>query len=199
MQVSKPIRGNEPPVSPGLHVYIGTTGTGKTHKAIRDAITLAGSLRQGVLVIDSGGAENLREIPEAMNPNVFGGRTIQSVFASGSIIRMVPKGEADFGEAIRRVDRYGNCVLFIDECAHWAYHADFLRLCRVWRHRKISLFLTTQKVGRDLEQTVLACDPTLYVFRCTASRTKEYFERWYGLKPDALKALKVGEHYTLRD
>src|SRR5262249_16135625 len=116
----------------------------------------------------------------------------------GHIGRIVPQGELDFEAPLRAVDRYGNCCLFIDEVSFWANNPAFLRLARVWRHRSISLFLTSQKVGRDVEQTIQSCDPTLYVFRCTGPTTLEYFERMHDLPRDKLRSLKVGEHYTLR-
>lgn len=184
----------------GLHVYIGTTGTGKTHKAIRDAAALAASRSiegvpphsSGLLVVDSRGANNLRDIPEHDAK-----RAIRIVYGQRGIARVVPKDRADFDSLIIEADKRGGAVILIDEISAWATSVPFINLCRVWRHRRTSLFLTTQKVGRDIEQGVLACDPVLYVFRCTSPATLEWLERWHRLPPERFKALGVGEFYTL--
>lgn len=180
-------------ISDGLHVYIGTTGTGKTHKAIRDAIELAGVKRQGVLVIDSRGADNLTEIKEYR----YGRELLEDCWNYGKICRVVPRNDEDFEQIISQVDKTGNIIILIDECAPWASNRTFQNLCRVWRHRKISMFLTTQKVGRDIEQTVLACDPRLYIFRLTNPRSIEWVERWHRLTEQQVRALKVGEHFEV--
>jgi len=180
-------------VDPGLNVYIGTTGTGKTHKAIRDAIELAGQKRLGVLVIDSRGAENLREIPE-FRPGL---ELYETVYHKGGIARVVPKDEIEFDAIMGVVDRTGRVILMIDEVAAWATSKTLQNLCRVWRHKQVSIFLTTQKIGRDIEQTILACDPQLYLFRVTNPRTLEWCERWHRVTEQRLRALKVGEYYKV--
>jgi DNA helicase HerA-like ATPase len=177
----------------GLHVYIGTTGSGKTHKAIRDAIELAGTKRLGVLVIDSRGANNLREIQE-LRP---GKELWEQVWNYGSIRRVVPRDETEFDEIIRRVDQTGQLILVIDECAPWANNKTFHNLCRVWRHRNVTLFITTQKIGRDIEQTILACDPTMYVFRLTNPRSLEWVERWHRIPENELRQLEVGQYFMV--
>lgn len=183
-------------ISPGLHVYIGTTGSGKTYKAIRDAIAHAGETARGVLVIDSRGEGNadggcLKPIPE-MRPT---GDLWQAVYAYGQVARVVPRDEAEFDNIIQVVDRTGQLVVLIDEVSPWATNKTLQALCRVWRHRKVSLFITTQKIGRDLEQSILACDPKLYLFRLTAPRSLEWVERWHRIPPEAVKALPVGSYY----
>lgn len=172
----------------GLHVYIGTTGTGKTHKAIRDAITLARQRGVGVLVIDSRGAENLKDIPEYRVD-----MDLAHAVWQGKVCRVVPADKEEFNRLMMAVDKVGQCVVLIDECATWATDKTFLALCRVWRHRKVSLFLTTQKVGFDLQQSVLACDPVLWIFRTTAPTTIDWLERWHGIDPNVLRNMGVGE------
>jgi hypothetical protein len=88
-------------------------------------------------------------------------------------------------------------ILVIDECAPWANNKTFHNLCRVWRHRNVTLFITTQKIGRDIEQTILACDPTMYVFRLTNPRSLEWVERWHRIPENELRQLEVGQYFMV--
>lgn len=181
-------------IEDGIHVYIGTTGTGKTHLAIRHAIELARSKSLGVLVIDSRGAQNLKEIPLYRE-----GKDLYSdLFNYGKIVRVVPENADEFDRIMKTLDRVGNAVVLIDEVSEWATNLTFNKLCRVWRHRTISFFITTQKIGRDVEQTVLACDPNIYIFRLTNPRSLEWVERWHRLSEAQIKALQVGQYYRAR-
>lgn len=185
----------------GLHVYIGTTGTGKTHKAIRDALALSQELKRGLLVIDSRGAENLKEIPSF---GVFPGSLQKNlplfdhVYSQGKVARVVPNNQEEFDLLMKAADRIGNFVIMIDEISSWAANTTFQDLCRVWRHRKISFFLTTQKVGRDVQQTVLACDPTIWAFRVTNPTSLEWFEKYAHVAPETLKGLQVGQFLEIQ-
>lgn len=186
-------------VREGLSVYIGTTGTGKTHKALRDALSLAAVKRQGLLIIDSRGAENLATLElSKINSNWR-----ERLYHEGRIIRIVPETESDFEVAIKTVEKNGNCILFIDEVSTWASNPNLQNLCRVWRHRKVSIFLTTQKIGMDIQQGILACDPVLFVFRTTAPTSLEWLEKWHRIPADTLRNLRMpagdkgGEYFEL--
>lgn len=180
------------PVDPGVHVYIGTTGTGKTHLAIQHSFPLARSLGQGMLIIDCRAAGNFKEMPvdTVREASV-------KVFERKGIARVIPRDEEQFEALLLAADRYGKACILIDECATFASSRSLSLLVRVWRHRELSLFLTTQKVGRDVEQSVLACDPTIYLFRVTNPRSLEWACRWYDLDETRLRSLDLGEHYRL--
>ena len=195
------------PVRPGVHAYIGTTGTGKTYLAIQEAFPLARSLGVGVLVIDTRGAENWRDMPVVENRGA-----IATVFRARAIAHVIPKSMEDFEELIRAADQYGNAVLIIDECATFATSPALALLVRVWRHRRVSIFLTTQKVGRDVEQSVLACDPVIRLFRVTNSATLEWAFKYHARRIvpgsdwsrsdrrkvfERLESLQRGQHYVL--
>lgn len=172
----------------GLHIYIGTTGTGKTHKAIRDCLKTAVQNNQGLLVIDTGGANNLASIPEYTAEQAI------DLVSRGRIARVVPRDDIVFDTLIQAVDTTGNLVLFIDEVSSWASNRNLQRIIRVWRHRCLSVYLTSQMVGRDLEQAVQACNPHFYVFRTTAPRTLEFWQKWLNIPIDKIRALGVGEY-----
>lgn len=183
-------------VSPGLHVYIGTTGTGKTHLACQHAIALGSAQRRGVLIIDSRGANNLK----GLLPIYQVDKKLEEALSQGKVCRAVPYGREEdliFDRAMDIIDRRGRLVLFIDEVSKWSHNRMLLSLCSVWRHRDISIFLTTQKVGVDIQQGVLSCDPSLYLFRLTSPTALEWVERWHKLTPDRFKMLQVGQHYRL--
>ena len=188
----------EPAIQPeGVHCYIGAPGVGKTHTAIRHALTLARSKGQGVLVVDTRAAENLAVIPEHHSiPQV-----IQTVWGYRGIARIIPrrnKTKSDaFEQLMGAVDHYGACCVVIDEVATWARNITLIELCRVWRHRKVSLFLTTQKVGGDMEQGVLACDPWIHLFRCSNPMSIEWAEEWGGIDPAELSALEPGQYFLI--
>jgi hypothetical protein len=176
----------------GIHVYIGAPGSGKTHKAIRDAYSLAKREGLGVLVIDSRGAKNLVEIPETKPPELY-----RKLWA-GEMVRRIPYDQEEFDSIIAEVDARGHCAVLIDEVSEWATNRSMKRLLRVWRHRKVSVFLTSQMIGRDIEQAVQACNPVLYLFRCTAPTTLEWVEKWHRLPQESLRALPVGAFYPVQ-
>lgn len=186
---------NSETVRPGLHVYIGTTGTGKTHLAASHAIALAKAEKKPLVIVDSRGAENLAQIQPVVTV-----QELRSRLTHSQVSRFLPSGnhaEEEFQEVIELIDSCGNCIVLIDEVAQWGYNRSLISLCRVWRHKKVSLFMTTQKIGRDLEQGVLACDPVFYLFRITAPATMEWVEKHHRITPDKLKALQVGQHYVV--
>ena len=137
-------------------------------------------------------AQNLEAIQEWPEDEA-----IQRVY-QGEVARIIPEDQLEFDSLIRAVDRRGNVVLFIDEVSSWATNREMQRLIRVWRHRKVSILLTTQLVGRDLEQAVQACNPVIYAFRTTAPRTLEWFEKWHRIPHETLRGLNVGEYIRVQ-
>lgn len=191
MDYGTPVAGS--PVDPGVHVYVGTTRTGKTHLAIQHAFPLARALGVGLLIIDCRGASNFTSLPVVTNAEAQ-----KVVFDRRGVAHVIPRSKEDFEELMAALDRRGNAVVIVDECATYATSPGLALLIRVWRHRRLSFFFTTQKVGGDIEQSVLACDPVLYLFRVTNPRSLKYAWDEHRIDRERLKALGLGEHFRLQ-
>lgn len=165
----------------GVTLYVGTTGTGKTHAALADLRETR--LRQ--VVADLGGSSLLAELPMrgAGQPGLLGGR-------------YQPETSGDLDALLDRCYRAGNVALLVDDAAALR-SKELPRLCRLWRPRNLRILITTQHISGDVEQAIMACDPLIFAFRTTSPRSLEWLEKWHGVQPEEVAALGMGEALEL--
>lgn len=177
----------------GIHVYLGTTGVGKTFKALAEALETSRVTGLSLIVVDSGGAMNFEQLPHSKSLV----DVVRSAWGTpGSLTVWTPpddEGKA-FDGLMKACQDAGHVILLVDEISFWAHSTRFRTLCRVWRHSHVTLLVTCQNVGTDLAQGLLACNPTLYLFRTTAPRSLEWVLRWHGIDPDEVRALPDREY-----
>lgn len=163
-----------------IFIYLGTTGTGKTYKAVRDLEALHQANGHGALVIDSAASPTVAHVPRVADLR----EAILAVWGERKLVRWIPSDEdkkdsqADFTRLMLAARAGGNVSILVDEISFWAKNPEMLKLCRVWRASNVDLLLTGQHVGMDFGQSVLACNPTLYLYRLTAPRSIEFATRW---------------------
>jgi len=165
----------------GIHVYLGTTGIGKTYKALED---LRGLHRKGwrCVVIDSARVENFSKLErcetlEAVVRRTWGG-------GKPCFVAWTPEDTDEFDAFMQAALETGDVAILVDEVSFWSGKNGtriLPKLCRVWRHSRVRLLITCQHVGSDLTQTLLACNPRIFIFRCTAPRSLEWVEKWHGI------------------
>lgn len=187
--------------SEGIVIYLGTTGTGKTFKALADLKALHASTGdRGALIVDSAATPTVREV----RPVATLEEAIQAVWGRGEFVRWIPSDEngqdsvEDFTRLMRAIRSGGNVRVLIDEISFWVRNPEMLKLCRVWRASNATLLFTGQTVGQDFGQGVLGCNPTFHVYKLTAPRSIEFVEKWLQVDPAEIRALELGEHITLR-
>ena len=190
-----------PVIAEGIHVYVGTTGTGKTFKALHDLEALHDSTAdRGALIVDSVGSPTLREIEQV--PDLRTG--IERVWGEGDIVRWIPSDEgendaqADFRRLMKALLAGGNVRVLIDEISFWARNPEMLKLARVWRNANTTLLLTGQHLSADFGQSILSCNPTVYVFRLSAPAGIEFAVRWLRISEEENAALGMGEFIERR-
>jgi hypothetical protein len=178
-------------LSPGLYVYLGTTQMGKTHKAVNDALATQRVTLQPLLIVDSQGAKNFRDIPHEQTLD----RVIERTWGDEEEAPLVvwtptdeDRDEGDFEKLMGAVREAGHCILLIDEVSFWASSPRLRTLFRVWAHAEVTLLVTAQNVGMDLSQSLLACNPRLFLFRITGPRSLEWGLKWLGLDPVEVRA-----------
>lgn len=161
----------------GVNLYIGTTGTGKTHAALEDI--RAFSPHKMVTILDLGGSPLVRDL------------------ASIPIARkFTPETASEYDRILERVYQEGNQTVLIDDAA--ALPSKVLpKLCRLWRARNLRILLTTQHVSGDIDQAVMACDPLIFAFRTTSPRSLEWLQRWHNVYPDEIGELELGDAIEL--
>jgi len=92
------------------------------------------------------------------------------------------------------LDAAGECVVLIDEAHVWmnarsAADCALVELMRVHRHRKLSLFLTSQHLTGDVPQSAFSCAPTLHIFRCESKPVLDRVETEWGLPREQVRNL----------
>lgn len=185
--------------SEGVSVYIGTTGAGKTYRALADLRELHAKGDRGAIVVDSAGTKTLRELPQALTLE----DAIRRAWGpSKELVRWTPlddptrkiDSERDFERLMNAARHGGNVRILVDELSFWARCPSMLRLGRIWRASNVTLLFTAQHVGADVGQSLLACNPRLYIFRVTAPRSLEFAEKYLGLDPNTVRAQGLGEN-----
>lgn len=174
----------------GIYIHVGTTGTGKTWLANEEIRATCAASGKNALIIDSTCASNFEDVPHAENLRdailqTWGPR------AEGEAPRVVvytPENDVEFDALMKACREVGNVVLLVDELSFWTGSSEFKKLCRVWRHSRLHIYVTCQIVAQDLGQYILGCNPTLRIFRLSAPRSIEFMMRWHGLEPDAIRA-----------
>jgi hypothetical protein len=171
-----------------VRVYVGATGTGKTTRAVQDAVLS----RLPTLYVDPIRAENFSGLvhlpPDRAAARVIGG---QSALCSPT------REELDAAvDSIMRA-RPGPRGILIDEA--WDYmsvttlSSTLREALRAHRHYALHFFIVTQ-LPKDLNPVVFACDPTAYVFRLRRHRDLERVELEWGFPRDVVAELGTGRY-----
>jgi hypothetical protein len=174
---------------------IGCPGAGKTTLARHLAFTAAVAQRRRILAIDCEGDASLRALPRAANVD-----ELRELYARGNravTFDAMNATDEELAELARAVERAGSLVLLIDGAhvlldAHSHAGDAWVRVQRVHRHARLDLVWTTHHLGGDVPQVVQACAPTLHVFRTTSPAALKVLEREYGLDPNLVRSLDVG-------
>ncbi len=155
----------------GVSWYVGAPGTGKTTLAVSHARMIAGARQVPTLVVNSAGGISVspcavRDLGEAL----YAKQDPDGAAGAPPVLGIVPATAADVEVAMKVVYAGGNAVALVDEAGWWlTAHSrgtsSLLRVCRAWRHRGLSVLLTTQALSGDIPQTALACANRIYVFR----------------------------------
>lgn len=170
--------------------YVGAPGTGKTYLALQHLAAIPAPH----LLIDSQGcigAEWSRfrvASVRAAVVAVWGDRVGTALYT--------PDGLDDVEALCRAAGAAGGAVL-IDEAAFWCRGQwcppAISRLLRAHRHAGAHVLLTTQHIG-DISPDAVNCATELYVFRQHSPRALKRLESEYGLDPEELRGLAVGEY-----
>jgi hypothetical protein len=159
----------------GVTLYVGTTGTGKTHAALDDLRTV----EMDRIVLDLGGSALLSEIPTAKDSS-----------RGASEFRLTPDSAEELDRELQRIYRRGNAAILVDDSS--ALPTKVLpKLCRLWRPRNLRILITTQHISGDIAQAIQACDPLIYAFRTTSTASLEWLRQWHGVTPEDMKALPM--------
>lgn len=166
----------------GVTLYVGTTGTGKTHAALEDLKRIG----MPIAVLDLGGSALLMDTPRSKRGNRKRPRWE----------RFSPETKEEYDKVLRDLFRRGNTAILIDDAAALPSQ-ELSKLCRLWRPRNLRVLMTTQHISGDISQAVMACDPLIYAFRTTSPRSLEWLEKWHGVDPAEVHALELGEALEL--
>lgn len=162
----------------GITLYVGTTGTGKTHAALEDLRRQP----QRKAILDLGGSALLRSIPV----------TGASRRGLPELARWTPESADELDAVLLRLYREGNCAILVDDMAALPSR-ELPKLCRLWRARNLRLLLTTQHVSGDIGQRIMACNPLIYAYKTTSPASLDWLEEWHGVEPEELSVLALGE------
>lgn len=184
----------------GIIVALGTTGVGKTYlaKSILDGIYARNSerdeTRRGAIVLDSLFADNFIGIDRVDSlPELA-----KAAWTEKRYVKWTPKDKLEFRSFSKALFEVGNVDVLVDEIGIWPTDPEFENACRAWRHRKLTLILTGQHVGSDLGQVLLACNPSIHLFKITAPRSIDFMIKYLGQDPEVIRAQGVGEYKTTK-
>lgn len=190
-------------VAQGIEVAVGTTGTGKTYLLYQELKKLART-RPAVL-IDSIGAENFLLFPHAKSLADVGNQL--RAWKPGTIIYWTPDGIEDFDAffnallAVQKAGKASPIAVLVDEVSAWTMETRskaLRKICRVWRHAKLTLLITSQHVSADLGQVMLACNPLFYLFRTTSPRSLDWIEDNVRIPRESIEALPDRHWFEIR-
>lgn len=176
-----------------IELIVGTTGSGKTTKALADAAKESRSKSRPVFLLDSEGVTDPKDsfataptVPEA----------IRMYWEDGRHTRYHPAGRPEVDALARAWRAAGHAIVLVDEGAYWFRYDQkseaIERMIRVHRHSDLSLYITTQHVS-DFSPLLLQCADVVHVFCTTANRSIERLVREYGFDEAEISSLKVGE------
>lgn len=101
----------------------------------------------------------------------------------------------DFSRAMDAAREGGNLRILVDEISFWTRNPKMLKLCRVWRNSNCSVLFTGQHLSGDFGQAILACNPTIYLFRLKSPAGIEFAEKWFeGFDRETNSRLQMGEY-----
>lgn len=174
-----------------VRVYLGVTGSGKTTLALRHA-------REGppFLAVDPLRIGDSWGLPRARN----GIEAVRAVLRRGSIVWSPASGD-ELDRALDRLYRASALGarrgILIDECWEYCSYRALSPILReglrAHRHYRLDWYLTTQ-IPCDLHAAVFAADPLAHIFRLRRVRDIERVVAEWGLDPEKIKRLGVGEH-----
>lgn len=103
---------------------------------------------------------------------------------------------------LRACRQAGHVILLVDASvylfsARSAVNTPVLELLRGHRHAPAWCLFTTQHFSGDIPQALLACSPTLFVFRTAQPAVLDRLEADYGLDPAAVVSLPQGECFRV--
>jgi hypothetical protein len=162
----------------GVTLYVGAPGTGKTHAALADLR----NLKMPTAILDLGGSMLLQSVPLGASP--------PGSFATER--RWTPETADELDALLIAFYKRGNVALLVDDSTA-VPSRELSKLCRLWRPRNLRIMLTTQHISGDVSQAIQACDPLIYVYRTTSTRSLEWLKRWHGIEPEEVADLKLGE------
>ena len=165
-------------------MYVGTTGTGKTHAALAD-------LRAQPLprvFLDLGCSKLLESVPQAAPA---------SRKALPAESRWVPETVEELEAVLENLYKRGNVAILIDDCAALRSPRMLAKACRLWRPRNLRIALTTQHISGDIDQAVMACDPLIFAYRCTSPTSIDWLWDRFRITPEENAALPLGESFEL--
>ncbi len=142
------------------------------------------------MVIDSAGAVNLQGIPHV------GLRELpDAVWRDGRSVAFHPESDSDAQAALEALHAARGVHVLVDESAFWVDSARgrggvLERVARSARHYGMTLAMTSQYIGSDVSQQVMACAPEMAVFRSRSPRALRVLEDRYGLDQAQVAALE---------
>lgn len=182
-------------------IYLGTTGTGKTYKALADITALHNKTHdRGCIIVDSAASPTLKAVPKVATLE----EALKAAWGRKAMVRWHPSdengadGDADFTRLMKAARSGGNVRILVDEASFWYRDPQLLKVVRVWRASNATFYFTGQTIGQDFGQGVLGCNPTFYVGKLTAPRAIEFCERWLRIGQDETDSLGLGEFIERR-
>lgn len=179
----------------GICVYVGTTGSGKTYLAWKHLKRLRRRARVPCLLIDSAGAENFQGEPHAKG---LAEVAAQLNDPNKGIVYWTPENVLEVDalfSVLLRLAKEGKATpigIMIDEVSFWTVESrskELRKLCRLWRHVKVTLLITSQHVSGDLGQVMLACNPLLFLFKTTAPASLKWIEDNHAVTAEEVRAI----------
>lgn len=188
----------------GIHAFVGAPRTGKTHRALLTLLELCTRHNAGGIVVDSCRAQNFRAMPHVDLSSALG------VALAGRVACWTPEDAGEFdrlfvaldprnaGDAL---DERRHVVVLVDELHTWTSTdacPAFARIVRTWSHAKVSVLLVSQRIGRDVGQTLLAASPLIRVFRMSAPWDVRMLLSHYGVDAQRIATLPDREYKLVR-
>lgn len=189
-----------PPLEPGVHAYVGETQTGKTTLALQELTAFMRAQRCGAIIVDSGSATNFRAYPHVANA----ADAIRGAW-HGQLATWTPRDKDEWASLwtmVERAEGKGGArtpvAILVDEVSFWPKSKAFENVLRTWAHKRVTLFVTSQRITKDLGETFLACGPRVRMFRMTAPLTLRLMKNTYNVPWEHVQTLRTGEYVYLR-
>lgn len=184
----------------GVHAYIGAPQTGKTFLAHAEFLAYCAARRCGGIVVDIQGAKSFRKIRHV--PTL---RDAVSIAWNGGVAYWTPSDESEIETLFLAIKAAENAsrarthlAVFLDEVGTLPKSQALETAFRCWSHRDICLFTTSQKVTKDLGETILACEPVIRLFRFTAPSSIKVLTIVYRIPWERVETFGEGWHCVIR-